>query len=55
MDMLTSDAAILVFSCVGLAVTAVSIVRDTRAQQAVRALPDNVHTLVVEEAGAEAA
>lgn len=32
MDLLTSDPVILVMSCVGLAATAISIVRDTRAQ-----------------------
>jgi hypothetical protein len=32
MDILTSDAAILVFSCAGLLATAFSIVRDTKAQ-----------------------
>jgi hypothetical protein len=33
MDILTSDTAILIFSCAGLAATAVSIVRDTRSQR----------------------
>ena len=33
MDILTSDTAILVFSCAGLMATAVSIVRDTRSQR----------------------
>ena len=32
-DMLTGDGALFVFSAIGLAVTAVSIVRDTRAQK----------------------
>jgi hypothetical protein len=33
-DLLTSDPAILVMSAVGLAATAVSILRDARAQRA---------------------
>ena len=33
MDILTSDAAILVFSFAGLMATALSIVRDTRSQR----------------------
>jgi hypothetical protein len=32
-EILTSDPAILLLSCVGLAATAVSIVRDTRTQR----------------------
>jgi len=32
-EILTSDPAILLLSCVGLAVTAASIVRDTRTQR----------------------
>jgi hypothetical protein len=32
-EILTSDPAILVLSCVGLAATAISIVRDTRTQR----------------------
>jgi hypothetical protein len=33
MDILTSDTAILLFSCAGLMATAVSIMRDTRTQR----------------------
>jgi hypothetical protein len=33
MDLLTSDPAILVMTCVGLVATGISIVRDTRAQR----------------------
>ena len=55
MDLLTSDAAILLFSCIGLAVTTLSILRDTRSQRAAVAVPDNVHQLVTEDVRAEAA
>lgn len=48
-ELLTSDAAILTFSCVGLVATAVSIVRDTRSQRAALVIPDNVHQLVPED------
>jgi hypothetical protein len=34
LDLLTSDAALVVLSTVGIVVTAVSILRDTRAQKA---------------------
>ena len=53
--MLTSDAGILLFSCIGLAVTTVSILRDARSQRAALAVPDNVHQLVSEDVRAEAA
>jgi hypothetical protein len=36
-ELLTSDPAILLVTATGLAVTAVSIVRDTRAQRAIAA------------------
>jgi len=34
MDLLTSDGALLVLAAVGIATTAVSIVRDAKAQRA---------------------
>lgn len=49
-QLLTSDDAILLFSCVGLLLTAVSIVRDTRAQRdALAVTPDIVRPLPPEE------
>lgn len=55
MNLLTSDAAILFFSCLGLALTTVSIVRDTRAQRATTVVADNVRHFVAEDARAKAA
>lgn len=54
-DLLTSDAAILLFSCAGLAVTTLSILHDMRAQRDAVAAPDNLHQLVTEDVGAKAA
>ena len=34
MDLLTGDAGLAIFAAVGIAMTAVSIVRDTRVQKA---------------------
>ena len=34
MDLLTGDAGLAIFTAVGIAVTAVSIVRDTKVQKA---------------------
>jgi hypothetical protein len=61
-ELFSSDMAILVISCAGLAATAVSIVRDARAErerqlviaQGVRRT-DNVRQLVTEDVRAEAA
>lgn len=49
MDLLTSDGAILVFSCIGLALTTLSIVRDMRSQRDTIAVPDSIHQLVTED------
>ena len=54
MDLLTSDTAILLFSCVGLAATTVSILRDMRSQKTAIVAPDNVHQLVTEDVRAKA-
>lgn len=60
-ELFSSDTAILLFSCAGLAMTAVSIVRDTRAERertlviAESPQTDNVRTLVSDDARAKAA
>ncbi len=60
-ELFTSDTAILLFSCAGLAATAVSIVRDTHAERertlviAENPLTDNVRGLVSDDARAKAA
>ena len=55
MDLLTSDTAILVFSCIGLALTTVSIVRDMRTQRGTPVATDNIRQLVTEDVRAKAA
>ena len=61
-ELFTSDAAILLFSCAGLALTAVSILRDTRAvherQLVIAESPphaDDVCQIVTEDGRADAA
>ncbi len=57
-ELLTSDPAILLFSSVGLVATAISIVRDARAQREAQRRPlavDNVRPLVTDEVRVEAA
>ncbi|HEY6960243.1 MAG TPA: hypothetical protein VI814_15595 [Candidatus Limnocylindria bacterium] len=54
-NLLTSDAAILFFSSIGLALTTVSIVRDMRAQRDMTVVADNIHQFAAEDARAKAA
>lgn len=61
-ELFSSDTAILLMSCAGLAVTAVSIVRDTRAERERQVViaqserrTDNVRQLVTEDVRAKAA
>ncbi len=56
--MLTSDTAIFLFSSVGLVATAISIVRDARAQREAQRRPvatDNLRPLITDEVRVEAA
>ncbi len=57
LDIITSDPAILLFSSIGLAATAISIIRDTRAQRQEQNLvaADDVQQLVADDLRSEAA